>query len=208
MILTRAAIQKAIKAKTLAITPFDESCLGPNSYDVHLGPHFAAYQFSDIPFTDPQYHPDAPPYRAGIDPRHMVHWTMPAEGEVLWPRRLYLAATLERTTCLATVPWLDGCSTIARHGISIHVCAGRGDVGFDGHWTLEITVVEPVRVTPGMRIAQVSFFQTDGWPTHDEKYQGRYQDQGPFPVPPRPETKAVPKVVLDALQETYRARRP
>lgn len=61
------------------------------------------------------------------------------------------------------MPYLDGKSSVGRLGIFTHVTAGRGDVGFCGHWTLEICVVgAPVRVYPGMPIGQLTFHTIQG----------------------------------------------
>ena len=43
MILSDGAILDAIEKKDIVIEPYDRSCLGTNSYDVHLSPHLACY---------------------------------------------------------------------------------------------------------------------------------------------------------------------
>ena len=43
-------------------------------------------------------------------------------------------------------PFLEGKSSTGRLGIDIHAPAGKGDVGFCGNWTLEISVKQPVKV--------------------------------------------------------------
>ena len=70
---------------------------------------------------------------------------------------------------------IDGRSSIGRLGIWIHVSAGFGDIGFDGTWTLEITVVKPVRVYPNIEICQVSYLTPYG--DRSIQYEGRYQGQ-------------------------------
>ena len=59
--------------------------------------------------------------------------------------------------------------------MQIHLTAGFGDLGFKGTYTLEITVINPVRVYPGLPIAQVYFEKPDG--KIDFLYHGRYQGQ-------------------------------
>ncbi len=49
-----------------------------------------------------------------------------------------------------------------RLGIDIHATAGKGDVGFCGNWTLEISVKQPVRIYHGMPIGQLIYFPVDG----------------------------------------------
>ncbi|GHU80920.1 hypothetical protein AGMMS49992_34060 [Clostridia bacterium] len=56
------------------------------------------------------------------------------------------------------VPMLNGRSSLARLGVSVHLTAGFGDVGFHGSFTLEFTVVNPIRLYPGMEIAQIAFY--------------------------------------------------
>ena len=59
-------------------------------------------------------------------------------------------------------PFLEGKSSTGRLGIDIHATAGKGDVGFCGNWTLEISVKQPVRIYKGMPIGQLIYFPVDG----------------------------------------------
>lgn len=70
---------------------------------------------------------------------------------------------------------LEGRSSTGRLGLSIHVTAGFGDIGFKGYWTLEITCVHPVMIYPGMEICQIYYIQpSEKCPKH--KYSsGKYQ---------------------------------
>ena len=43
MILSDRAILDAIQRRDIVIEPYDRTCLGTNSYDVHLSPHLACY---------------------------------------------------------------------------------------------------------------------------------------------------------------------
>ena len=43
MILSDKKILEAIEQKNIIIEPYDKSCLGTNSYDVHLGKTLAVY---------------------------------------------------------------------------------------------------------------------------------------------------------------------
>jgi dCTP deaminase len=70
--------------------------------------------------------------------------------------------TEEYTETHHTVPFLEGKSSVGRLGIDIHATAGKGDVGFCNHWTLEISCVLPVRVYHGMPIGQLIYFMVDG----------------------------------------------
>jgi dCTP deaminase len=59
--------------------------------------------------------------------------------------------------------------------MQIHLTAGFGDLGFNGTYTLEITVVNPVRIYSDLEIAQVYFEKPTG--KIDFLYHGRYQGQ-------------------------------
>jgi dCTP deaminase len=147
MILTDKEIIKAIENKEIVITPYDESCLGTNSYDVHLSKHLATYKDEIL---DARKH------------NEIMHFDIPEEGYLLLPGQLYLGSTFEYTETHATVPFLEGKSSVGRLGIDIHATAGKGDVGFCNHWTLEISVSRPVRVYAGMPIGQLIYFKVEG----------------------------------------------
>jgi dCTP deaminase len=147
MILTDKKILDAIAVGEIIIEPYRRDCLGTNSYDVHLGRHLAVYRDRIL---DARKHNE-------ID-----HFDIPDDGFVLQPGTLYLGVTEEYTETHATVPFLEGKSSIGRLGIDIHATAGKGDVGFCNFWTLEISCVHPVRVYAGMPIGQLIYFQVEG----------------------------------------------
>ncbi len=147
MILSDLEILAAIEAGQIVIEPFDRAKLGTNSYDVHLGPSLAVY---DAAVLDAREH------------NTISHFDIPDEGIVLQPGRLYLGVTKEYTETHATVPFLEGKSSVGRLGIDIHATAGKGDVGFCNYWTLEISVSMPVRVYAGMPVGQLIYFTVSG----------------------------------------------
>ncbi len=69
---------------------------------------------------------------------------------------------------------LEGRSSIGRLGMFIHVTAGFGDVGFSGFWTLEIFVIQPLRIYPGVEICQIYYHSIDG--EYDYYKSGKYQN--------------------------------
>ncbi len=147
MILTDNQILEEIKKGTIKIDPYQKECLGTNSYDVHLGKYLATYK-DDI--LDAKKH------------NLINHFEIPSDGYVLHPGKVYLGVTVEYTETHAHVPFLEGKSSIGRLGIDIHATAGKGDVGFCNHWTLEISVQQPVRIYEGMPIGQIIYFKVDG----------------------------------------------
>ncbi len=97
---------------------------------------------------------------------------IPDRGAVLFPGRLYLGRTIEYTESPLHVPLLEGRSSVGRLGIEVHISAGFGDRNFKGHWTLEISVVEPVRIYAGVDICQVAFHEVDQMgPIYDGQYK-------------------------------------
>ena len=147
MILTDKEILKAIENKEIIIDPFRPEALGTNSYDVHLGKYLARYKNVVL---DAKKH------------NEIEVFEIPDSGYVLEPNTLYLGVTEEYTETHTTVPFLEGKSSVGRLGIYIHATAGKGDVGFCNTWTLEIAVVQPVKIYKGMPIGQLIYFKTEG----------------------------------------------
>ncbi|MCB0706533.1 MAG: dCTP deaminase [Saprospiraceae bacterium] len=147
MILTDKKILEGIENGEIVIEPYLRECLGTNSYDVHLSKYLAVYR---DPILDAKVH------------NQIDHFEIPEEGFVLQPGVLYLGVTEEYTETHATVPFLEGKSSVGRLGIDIHATAGKGDVGFCNTWTLEISCTQPVRVYGGMPIGQLIYFQVEG----------------------------------------------
>lgn len=57
---------------------------------------------------------------------------------------------------------LEGRSSVGRLGLSIHITAGFGDVGFRGYWTLELHCIEPIRIYPFVEICQIYYHTIKG----------------------------------------------
>lgn len=147
MILSDTDILSAIESGEIVIEPFRRQSLGSNSYDVHLGEWLATYDSYEL---DARAHNTITTFR------------IPEEGFVLEPSKFYLGVTLEYTESHMHVPFLEGKSSVGRLGIDIHATAGKGDVGFCNHWTLEISVKQPIRVYAGMPVGQLIYFTTSG----------------------------------------------
>lgn len=90
--------------------------------------------------------------------RHdVLTFEMAPTGWLLKPGIGYLMHTAERISTNDFVPVLDGKSSLGRLFMTAHVTAGYGDPGFDGQYTLEVVVTQPVIVYPGMRFCQIRF---------------------------------------------------
>ena len=169
MILSDTKILEEMARGTIVISPFDRSCLGSNSYDVHLGRWLAVYRNEVL---DARAHNE-------VDALEV-----PDDGMLLLPQRFYLGVTQEYTETHAHVPFLEGKSSIGRLGIDIHATAGKGDVGFCNTWTLEISVKQPVRVYHGMPIGQLIYFEVSGpiGTSYGAKRSAKYSQRSDRPV--------------------------
>ncbi len=169
MILSDKRILEEIERKTIVIEPYNREKLGSNSYDVHLGKDLAVYEDKIL---DAKKH------------NKIDHFQIPEEGFVLEPGQLYLGVTQEYTETHAHVPFLEGKSSTGRLGIDIHATAGKGDIGFCGHWTLEISCKVPVRVYAGMPVGQLIYFPLEGEVEvkYNKKGNAKYSNQPNKPV--------------------------
>lgn len=158
--LTGAEIIRLHNGGIIQISDFDESRVNPNSYNLRLSNELLIYK-NDVIDT-----------KKDNETEKII---IPESGYVLQPHVLYLGSTIERTYAGNLIPCISGRSSVARCGIEIHRTAGFGDVGFDGTWTLEITVVHPVRIYPGQELCQIYFEYPDG--ETSIHYKGKYQNQ-------------------------------
>lgn len=175
MMLSDRDILDAMSEGLIEIKPFNREAVGTNSIDLTLAPGLVVYTDKVLDSRKPNM---------------WKHITIPESGFVLLPGELYLGSTVEYTNTLAEselVPQLEGKSSVARLGICIHLTAGFGDCGFEGHWTLEITCVKPVIIYPNMPIAQIFYIKMSSAPlvSYDQKKNAKYANQSASPVTSR-----------------------
>lgn len=156
MILSGTAIAQGVARGCITITPYDPAQLQANSYQVRLAATFLRY--SD-PVLDAHRLPATEAF------------TIPAAGILLKPDTLYLAATYETVGSEQLAMTLDAEPQISALGMWIQLSAPLAHVGAIIPWTLEIAVVHPVRVYPGMAIGRVAFWHPHG---RLAEYAGRY----------------------------------
>lgn len=146
MIISGKEIKRRLDTDII-IDPFNDTQLGPNSYNLRLHRELIIY---DEEVLD-------------MKKKHRLKTVIiPEEGLVLRPGQLYLGRTMEFTQTNNLVPMLEGRSSIGRLGLFIHITAGFGDVGFKGYWTLEISCIHPIRIYPGVEICQIFYHTIDG----------------------------------------------
>lgn len=156
MILTRQEILMRLGDDIIIEPPPKE--INPNSVNLRIGEELLVY-------TDGVLDPK-------IDNPHS-RMIIPPSGMLLFPGQLYLAQTYEFTKTRNLVPIISGRSSTGRLGLHVHITAGFGDVGFTGHWTLELAVVKPLMIYPFIPICQIYYHQILGTP---EDYKGKYQE--------------------------------
>lgn len=153
VILSGSKIIAAHICGDIAIDPFEPRNVNPNSYNYRLGPQLIER------------------FPEGETSRDSDIFSLPQDGYILQSGRLYLGATYERIGSERYVITLLGRSSLGRLGLYLNATADMGHVGCRSHWTLELSVIQPLRVYPGMRIGQVAFWRVT---EADEKYRGRY----------------------------------
>jgi len=158
MILSGKEIKKKLN-KDIFIQPFNDSQLNPNSYNLRLHEDLFVYNNNELDMRAEN---------------RITKISIPSEGMLLEPHKLYLARTIEHTTTKDCVPMLEGLSSIGRLGLFIHVTAGFGDVGFSGFWTLEMFCVQPIRIYAGVEICQIFYHSIQG--EYDHYVSNKYQN--------------------------------
>ncbi len=141
MIISGKEIERLLERK-ISIDPYRPEQLNPNSYNLRLHSELLVYQEQVLDMKKD-------------NPTEKV--TIPPEGLVLQPGRLYLGRTVESIRSDHHVPLLEGRSSIGRLGIVVHLTAGLGNIGSVGCWTLEIACIQPVRIYPNVEICQIYF---------------------------------------------------
>lgn len=154
-ILVDWQIEKAIRKGKIGVSPYDPSLINPNSLDLRLGYHLKTHGKHDEPID---------PYdRDSIEIGVTNHLLLERGEFKLFPGEFALATTIETITLPSNIcAELNGKSSIARIGSSIHQTGGWIDCGFSGEITLELCNVNsrPVILTPGMPIGQLVFHKT------------------------------------------------
>ena len=146
MILSGKEIEKKI-GKEIFIDPYNSNQLNPNSYNLTLHNELLTYSSPNL----------------DMKKNHETETILiPQDGLLLKPGKLYLGRTKEHTKTNNLVPMLEGRSSIGRLGMFVHITAGFGDVGFEGFWTLEIFVVQPLKIYPNVEICQIYFHKIEG----------------------------------------------
>lgn len=195
-LLSDLAIKKARAEGLIVIEPFEESHLGTSSYDVRIGrflwrerhplterPIYNIYDAEDVSRV---WIPD----QATLYSKLVKFGHLPADLPTFAPDDLVIMIAPGETILAHTIEAIGGRkfgdhgittkmysrSSIGRSLLGICKCAGQGDVGFTGVWTLEVTSFAsrhwiPIRV--GTRVGQIQF-------TAVENVEQTYGDRGAY----------------------------
>lgn len=162
MILTGEAISKEVSNGGIVIQPFHSDSVTTNSYDLTLGDTLLRYT-GDI--LDPRCHNEYEEIK------------IPEDGIELEKGAFVLGSSREVIGSDLYVPMIHARSGIARLGLFVHVTADLIDIGSKGNATFQLHATLPIKIYPGMKIGQVTFWQPKG---EIRLYQGKYQaSQGP-----------------------------
>jgi dCTP deaminase len=172
-VLTRDKIleelAKGVEGDGVVITPMKQSQVGASSVDVHLAHEFVVFRRASITSLDigeDRVYPNVHSYQEKVRIRS-------EERFVLHPHQLALGATREYVSLPRSISAnIVGRSTWGRTGLII-ATATKIDPGFRGCVTLEIVNagVIPIVLYPGILVAQLVFFRTEGV----AEYSGSYE---------------------------------
>lgn len=146
-------IAEAQYGNEIHIEPWLKDHLKTASYELALSDRFRVFNVTGIEYIDPTIE----------QPGLMAEITQSDGPFILHPGQFVLGATMETIRFGSTMAgMLNGKSSLGRKGLQVHATAGFFDPGFEGTATLELSCVAPVpiRLWPGMRIAQMLFFRT------------------------------------------------
>jgi len=143
----------------IAIVPFAEDQVNPNSYNYRLSPGLRRLTNPIIDMRQEDAFEDL---------------IVPPEGLLIHPGECYLGCTTEHFGSDHYAALITGRSSVGRKFVTNHVTAGLIDQGFYGRITLEILVQRPTRVYPNIVFGQIIWFTSVGEAT---LYAGKYAEQ-------------------------------
>jgi len=108
MVLSGEEIRSRLGAD-VCITPYQEDCINPNSYNLSLHNELLVYE--EVVLDAKQ-------------PNRFRRISIPDEGMILSPGQIYLGRTIEYTETHNLVPMIEGRSSIARLGLFVHCASG------------------------------------------------------------------------------------
>jgi dCTP deaminase len=173
-VLSDGTILQSVQEGRIKVDPWDPKMVQPASIDLRLGDSFRVFhnhRATAIDLRDP--------------PSNLTEEVVIPDGDafVIHPGEFCLGRTLEWVQIPDDiVARIEGKSSLGRLGLIVHATAGFCDPGFEGTLTLELNNLTrvPIRLYPGLPIAQLSFMTLDrpaarpyGTPGLGSHYQGQ-----------------------------------
>ncbi|KXB04843.1 hypothetical protein AKJ48_01165 [candidate division MSBL1 archaeon SCGC-AAA261O19] len=178
MLLSDRDILQAMDEGSIEINPFEREQLQSNGYDVRVdSTYYELKREVDafFPFTEEFVENAYEKKKARVKEVNVNGRKARGKFIRLPPHGFILASTIERTKTIKDITASLRCrSSLARTAISIARCAGWGDVGYGGVWTMEIVnhLKVPYYLPVGLRVGQLVFFKTKTPP--ENPYEGKY----------------------------------
>ncbi|MFH1200535.1 MAG: dCTP deaminase [Candidatus Micrarchaeota archaeon] len=166
MTLSRKEILAAMRRGEISIAPFDASCVGAVSIDLHLGGEFAVFAKKNAAIEVCEN---------SVFPSKKVSASrqMPLR---LAPMQFVLGVTRERITLSPKYcARIEGRSRFARLGLMVHISSSLIHPGSDNVQVLEIVNLSPATLLlrPGEKICQVTFEKLSS----PAEYHGKFKTQ-------------------------------
>jgi dCTP deaminase len=165
-ILTHDEILKEIEKGRIKIDPFDPARVGPASVDLMLDNKFRIFKKIHDSFA----------VKEDSDYEEVTEYIEVEDYFLLMPGESVLGITRETITLPEDISgWLEGRSTFARLGLTVHVTASFMHPGISNKQVLEINNVSsiPLELYPGTYICQFIFQRCEG----RARYKGRFKEQ-------------------------------
>lgn len=167
-------ILRLLSSNPQLITPLPkENDISGVTCDIHLGEHFKYYSKTEKSIIIDPLQPNTTMVETKRDTK---------DGFIIEPNQFVIGHT-EQSVSLPddVVAWVDGKSSLARFGLLVHISAPRIDPGFKGQIVLEFFNANPhpIKLTPGMEIAALSFEQLDSRcaKPYQKRAQSKYSNQ-------------------------------
>jgi dCTP deaminase len=172
-VLSDGTIRRLVEEGRIKIEPWDAARVQPASVDLRLGDSFRVFhnhRTTAIDLREP--------------PVNLTEEVVVEEGAfVIHPGEFVLGRTLEWVELPDDiVARIEGKSSLGRLGLIVHATAGFCDPGWKGTLTLELNNLTrvPIKLYPGLPIAQLSFMTLDApaeRPYGSEGLGSHYQGQ-------------------------------
>lgn len=171
-VLTKKQIMDYLSERKIVVEPtLEPEQIDCASIDLRLDNFFAEFRTAKKPYIDPANIQEE--YGEYLD---FVELEFFENEYYLQPKKFVLAQTFEYIALPNNIVGrLDGRSSIARQGLTVHAAAGFVDPGFKGHLVFELLNAGEmsIKLYPLMRVAKIAFFRA----MKTKKYTGQYNIQ-------------------------------